>query len=119
MIHGGMYFPKRWPELAKSGAEFIQFFSNASLPSNSTHKRSLATPLFNIDRRQTANNGTTNDDPAPDYSFQGVTCADAADAGGVATKDVFDFLVKVTREVSPMCKFFNCLRRSSILNRLL
>ncbi|KAH7344213.1 Alpha/Beta hydrolase protein [Rhizoctonia solani] len=101
-IFQGMYQPTQWPELAKKGAEIIQFLHNAS-STNSTHaKRSLPAPLLDIRRRQTGTNGTTNDDPAPDYSFQGVTCADAADPGNVTTKDVFDYLVKVTREVSQM-----------------
>lgn len=42
---------------------------------------------------------SSNDDPPPDYSFQAITCADAPDAN-YTTKDVFDELVRVTREVS-------------------
>lgn len=39
------------------------------------------------------------DDTPPDYSFQAITCSDAPDAN-YTTKDVFDELVRVTREVS-------------------
>ncbi|KAG8707836.1 hypothetical protein FRC11_007094 [Ceratobasidium sp. 423] len=105
-LYQGMYTPTKWPELAEQGATFVDFFRNISLLPSST-KRSVGAPIFDIGRRQTANNGTTSNttttnDPAPDYAFQGVTCADAVDAGNVTTKDVFDFLVKVTREVSQM-----------------
>ncbi|CAE6465220.1 unnamed protein product [Rhizoctonia solani] len=100
-LYQGMYTPTKWPQLAEQGAAFVNFFHNISLLPSST-KRSIPAPMFDIKRRQTANNGTTTNDPAPDYAFQGVTCADAVDAGNVTTKDVFDFLVKVTREVSQM-----------------
>ncbi|KDN33735.1 hypothetical protein RSAG8_13166, partial [Rhizoctonia solani AG-8 WAC10335] len=102
-IFQGMYQPSKWPELANQLAEINQAFQNVS-STNSTHtKRSLRAPLpvLDLGRRQSNSNGT-NDDPAPDYSFQGVTCADAVDAGNVTTKEVFDLLVTVTREVSPM-----------------
>ncbi|GAB1525262.1 hypothetical protein RhiTH_008420 [Rhizoctonia solani] len=106
-IYRGLYTPSRWPAMAEEGAKYVEAFRNLSLLSNSPHKRSLLEPLLDIVRRQTSNNGTSNNgtsnnDPAPDYSFQGVTCADAVDAGNTTTRDVFDFLVKVTREVSPM-----------------
>ncbi|CAE6500443.1 unnamed protein product [Rhizoctonia solani] len=103
LLYKGMYTPTKWPELADQGAQLVAVAQNLSLLSNSTHiKRLLRAPLFDIDRRQSTTNVTTNRDPAPDYAFQGVTCADAIDAGNITTKNVFDFLVKVTREVSPM-----------------
>ncbi|KAL5634901.1 hypothetical protein ACGC1H_002804 [Rhizoctonia solani] len=103
LLYKGMYKPTKWTELADQGAQLVGVAQNLSLLSNSTHiKRLLRVPLFDIDRRQNTTNVTTNRDPAPDYAFQGVTCADAIDAGNVTTKNVFDFLVKVTREVSPM-----------------
>lgn len=101
-----MYTPSKWSELADQGAQLVAVAQNLSLLSNSTHvKRLILEPLFDIGRRQSTTNATTSRDPAPDYAFQGVTCADAVDPGNVTTKDVFDFLVKVTREVSQMCTF--------------
>ncbi|CAE6456002.1 unnamed protein product [Rhizoctonia solani] len=100
-IFQGMYSPTEWPGLAKELAEVNQLLQNVSVTNSTQTKRALRAPLFNFGRRQSTSNGT-NDDPAPDYSFQGVTCADAVDAGDVTTKEVFDFLVAVTREVSPM-----------------
>ena len=46
-------------------------------------------------------------------------CADAADAGDVTTKDVFDMLVNVTRSVSPMCKLDSLPSRRGHLFKLL
>lgn len=47
--------------------------------------------------RDDSNTSTT--EPPPDYSFQAITCSDAPDAD-YTTKDVFDELVRTTREVS-------------------
>lgn len=96
-----MYTPTTWPKTAETLATYAEFLHKALGTSNSTVKRSLPT-LPDLERRQT--NSTNDDDPAPDYAFQGVTCADAIDAGNVTTKDVFDFLVTVTRTVSQMCR---------------
>ncbi|KAJ1300924.1 hypothetical protein OPQ81_003350 [Rhizoctonia solani] len=102
ILFASMKTPSEWPELAKLLSSYEdEFRNNSSLP-NPTHKRSVRVPIFDIGRRTSSNNGTTNSDPAPSYAFQGITCADAVDAGNVTTRDVFDFLVKVTREVSPM-----------------
>ncbi|KAL5637297.1 hypothetical protein ACGC1H_001066 [Rhizoctonia solani] len=100
-IFQGMYRPTAWPGLAEELAGINQFLQNISVTNATQTKRSVRVPLFDLGRRQSTRNGT-NDDPAPDYSFQGVTCSDAVDAGNVTTKEVFDFLVTVTRDVSPM-----------------
>ncbi|KAG8731172.1 hypothetical protein FRC11_004815, partial [Ceratobasidium sp. 423] len=102
LLYKGMYTPIEWPKLAEQLTPLIEAVQNISSLSNSTHKRSIRTPVSDISRRQNSNNGTTNEDPAPNYAFQGVTCGDAVDPGNVTTKDTFDFLVKVTREVSQM-----------------
>ncbi|KAJ1307669.1 hypothetical protein OPQ81_001762 [Rhizoctonia solani] len=104
IIYGGMYSPAGWPRLAERLAAIHEFLTNTTSESNSTHtKRSLSTSLVEIlPRQSTTTNNTANHDPAPDYAFQGVTCADALDAGNTTTKDVFDFLVHITRTVSPM-----------------
>ncbi|CAE7193805.1 unnamed protein product [Rhizoctonia solani] len=98
MVHDGMYHPSGWPQLAKDLVEVYKVVHNETRTSQT--KRSLPEPLIGVSPRQTANG--TNSDPAPDYAFQGVTCADAVDPGDTTTKDVFDFLVEVTRTVSPM-----------------
>jgi hypothetical protein len=98
-----MYQPTNWPKLAEDLAETRTFLDHVALLNSTGTKRSLLPSLLDFERRQT-NDTSDDDDPAPDYTFQGVTCADAVDAGNVTTKDVFDFLVNVTRTVSQMCK---------------
>lgn len=127
-IYQGMYTPTNWPALAQSLAEVAAFLDHTSSTNNSTfnstddnnvtttvERRSLRSPIFDfpiLPRDTSTNNNTSNstntnttttDDPAPDYAFQGVTCGDAIDAGDVTTKNVFDYLVNVTRTVSQMC----------------
>ncbi|KAG8790144.1 hypothetical protein FRC12_012673 [Ceratobasidium sp. 428] len=109
MLFQGMYTPTLWPELAKNLSDIAQFlttnFSSSGNPRNSSTKRSTHVPLLRreslspLTRRQ---NPTNDSDPAPDYAFQAVTCADAVDPGNVTTRMVFDELVRVTRDVSPM-----------------
>ncbi|KAG8793299.1 hypothetical protein FRC12_003174 [Ceratobasidium sp. 428] len=49
------------------------------------------------------NGGNANDDPpSDDYTFQAVACADAADAGNVTTKMVFNSVVDSARTASPV-----------------
>ncbi|KAF8699096.1 MEROPS serine peptidase family S33, partial [Rhizoctonia solani] len=104
LIYSGMYSPAGWPKLAEDLESIHEFLQNTTSGSSSTQtKRSLPTTLLDIVPRQTTTATATADiDPPPDYAFQGVTCADAVDAGNTTTKDVFDFLVHVTRTVSPM-----------------
>ncbi|CAE6403564.1 hypothetical protein ACGC1H_005348 [Rhizoctonia solani] len=99
----GMYSPTTWPDLAKDLLSMHERFVSATDAHNYTQatRRSTHRHRLNITRRQT-NSTTSDEDSAPDYSFQGVTCADAIDAGTTTTKDVFDYLVNVTRTVSPM-----------------
>ncbi|KAG9122808.1 hypothetical protein FRC07_000644 [Ceratobasidium sp. 392] len=115
MLFNGMYAPTQWPELAKNLSTIHDFIvtnmspsgnpGNSSTPDNSSRKRAInlpvsrRSPLVPLTRRQSP---TNNSNPAPDYAFQAVTCADAIDAGNVTTQMVFDELVRVTRDVSPM-----------------
>ncbi|KEP46988.1 putative hydrolase [Rhizoctonia solani 123E] len=96
-IFRGMYSPSSWPTLALELAEVANEVLDSA---NHETKRSL--PTSPIDMQSAVEKTSANADPAPDYAFQGVTCADALDAGNTTTKDVFDFLVHVTRTVSPM-----------------
>ncbi|KAG8687540.1 hypothetical protein FRC11_007064, partial [Ceratobasidium sp. 423] len=65
-------------------------------------ERSLIVPGRNGNNTNNNTIAAIAEEPAPDYSFQGVTCADVIDAGNVTTKDVFDMLVRTARNVSPM-----------------
>jgi hypothetical protein len=110
-----MYGPSDWPSLAKQLVGIHEFLQNAtSTPSSTQAKRSPDTRFIDILPRQSTNN-TSGNQQAIDYAFQGVTCADALDAGNTTTKDVFDFLVYTTRTVSPMCEFWIAARMNASL----
>ncbi|QRV92000.1 Abhydrolase domain-containing protein [Ceratobasidium sp. AG-Ba] len=114
-----MYFPTKWPELAETLAKITKTSNNNTSSVGSISKAKRATewdttllPRAPVFRRQ----NSSNSDPASSYAFQGITCADSVDAGNVTTKMVFDDILRVTREVSPMFgpsqwfSFHNCHR---------
>ncbi|KAG9124179.1 hypothetical protein FRC07_012564 [Ceratobasidium sp. 392] len=98
----GMYAPSQWKDLAVALKGRYDIIVSAI---GSPAKRS--TPLSNFDRRHTLIGEfdlrtRQSSEAPPDYAIQAITCADAVDPGDVTTQMVFDYLVKVTREVSPM-----------------
>ncbi|KAG9092827.1 hypothetical protein FS749_015411 [Ceratobasidium sp. UAMH 11750] len=100
LLFSGMYQPTGWPKLAETLKTYWDF-----LQGSSASKRSL--PLPPIDHLKRAGNVArqtpeANSDPAPVYSIQAITCADAMDPGNVTSQMVFDEMVRVTREVSQM-----------------
>ncbi|KAG8707348.1 hypothetical protein FRC09_001879 [Ceratobasidium sp. 395] len=78
----GMYTPTTWVDLAKSLQACWDFLNS--------NPGSQLEYCYNPGQPTTPN----------DYSFQAVTCADAADSVNVTTKMVFEELVNVTRDVS-------------------
>jgi hypothetical protein len=102
LLFSGMYRPTEWPKLAEDIKSAAAVLINATSETPPT-KRSFELPHTPALRRQGSSNSS---DPAPDYAFQAVTCSDAIDAGNVTTQMVFDELVRVTRDVSQMCKLF-------------
>ncbi|KAG9107874.1 hypothetical protein FRC07_008567 [Ceratobasidium sp. 392] len=98
-IYNGMYQPKQWPGLAQELRGMSDFLDNpaAGVP----NKRWLPEPPPH--RRARRQNAPDPNDPAPDYAFQAVACADSVDAGNVTTQTVFDSLVDTSRTTSQMC----------------
>ncbi|KDQ21467.1 hypothetical protein BOTBODRAFT_25909 [Botryobasidium botryosum FD-172 SS1] len=97
-IMGDMYNPTNWPDLATALLDMYDQIKAGKSP---------AAPLVRPKLRRQSNTNSTSDpdshpEAAPDYSFQAITCADALDSGNTTTKDVFDEIVRVTREVSPL-----------------
>ncbi|QRV92028.1 Abhydrolase domain-containing protein [Ceratobasidium sp. AG-Ba] len=89
LLFKGMYFPAQWPQLAQTILPAWNFLTN----NGTLTKRTLSLP----EKRQT--NAT---EKASVYGLQSITCADAIDAGNTTTRDVFDEMVRVTRDVSQM-----------------
>ncbi|KAG8698244.1 hypothetical protein FRC09_007334 [Ceratobasidium sp. 395] len=103
----GMYGPATWRQLAE---DLRTRWDHLVTIMNNTPTRRYD-PVFKLTRRiiparnvdvQVRQTTPGNPDPPPDYAFQAITCADAVDPGDVTTKMVFDELVRVAREVSPM-----------------
>jgi len=49
------------------------------------------------------------------YSFQAITCGDSIDQSDITTRAVFDELIRVVKDVSPMCElsYYSVLRQPS------
>ncbi|KDQ17322.1 hypothetical protein BOTBODRAFT_30140 [Botryobasidium botryosum FD-172 SS1] len=93
-IMDDMENPTQWPELAKALFDMYN-----QIKTGEAHLTPLVRPRLH---HRGDNNSTSDSDEAPDYSFQAITCADALDSGNATTRDVFDEIVRVTREVSPL-----------------
>ncbi|KAG8720004.1 hypothetical protein FRC09_010255 [Ceratobasidium sp. 395] len=100
-IYQAMYGPNRWPALATKlqaiRASLKQVMSGSS-------RRSFELPPWQeITKRQAnASNPDESDLPSSTYAIHAITCTDAVDPGDTTTRMVFDEIVRVTREVSPM-----------------
>ncbi|QRW06145.1 Abhydrolase domain-containing protein [Ceratobasidium sp. AG-Ba] len=102
ILFQGMYSPAQWPEVARTILTARNFLtSNGTLT-----KRSLSLP----EKRQT--NAT---EKASAYGRQSITCADAIDAGNTTTRDVFDEMVRVTRDVSQCLDLLSKLAASTVI----
>ncbi|QRW02523.1 Abhydrolase domain-containing protein [Ceratobasidium sp. AG-Ba] len=88
-----LYEPINWSSSAQSLADFHAALSNAT----STSK--LAQRDFHWPAKR--DNGNTSD-PATDYSYQAITCADAVDMPTTTTRDGFEAVVSLTKNVTRM-----------------
>jgi hypothetical protein len=97
-----MYSPSSWPSIAEVLASYSDLLSNTTISTKA--RRAEERIIFPGRNTNSTENDTTVDDPAFDYSFQGITCADAIDTVNVTTKDVFDMILSTARNVSPTCR---------------
>lgn len=96
-IHGILYTPDRWADFA--AGPFYQFYQDLVQASNtnlSLASRSLWAPPEL--KRQSGQSW-------PDYTFQAISCGDSIDESDITSQAVFDELVRVVKDVSPMCKW--------------
>ncbi|CEL59949.1 Putative hydrolase Mb2247c OS=Mycobacterium bovis (strain ATCC BAA-935 / AF2122/97) GN=Mb2247c PE=3 SV=1 [Rhizoctonia solani AG-1 IB] len=98
-LFGAMYSPSSWPSIAEVLASYSDLLSNTTISTKA--RRTEERIIFPGRNTNSTENDTTVDDPAFDYSFQGITCADAIDTVNVTTKDVFDMILSTARNVSP------------------
>ena len=101
-IHGILYTPDQWADFAAGPFyEFYQDLVQASNSNISLASRSLwAPPEF---KRQSTQDW-------PDYTFQAISCGDSIDESDITSQAVFDELIRVVKDVSPMCEWsiFRC-----------
>lgn len=93
-IHQILYQPGEWADFATN--TFLPYYEELVQASGSDltlATRSLWTPPGL--KRQ------SNQD-FPDYTFQAITCGDSIDQDNITTQAVFDELVRVVKDVSPM-----------------
>ncbi|KAH7335772.1 TAP-like protein-domain-containing protein [Rhizoctonia solani] len=100
LLWSGMYHPREWPALAQNLAQISAALSNSTNSTSTPKARSLyyRTHPMSFIRRDNANSS----DPATDYAYQAITCADAVDAGNSTTKQGFETVVDLTDNYSRM-----------------
>jgi hypothetical protein len=108
-----LYHPRQWPELAQSLAQISAALSGTTNSSGSIHTRNTLRKINPAQLMRRANNSNSSD-PATDYAYQAITCADTVDAGNSTTKQGFDTLVDVTNNYTRMCEF-GFGRQSSVI----
>ncbi|CAE6456295.1 unnamed protein product [Rhizoctonia solani] len=104
LLFAGLYKPQLWSNMSLTLYALKEALDDPAAANLTQAKRWLPDSVSPLDdqlkpRAEPSSNQTTL---AYAYDYEAVTCSDAADAGDVTTKDVFDFVVKTTHEVSPM-----------------
>ena len=96
LIHDALYHPAKWAAFA-SGT-FYEFYQGIvqSTGSNLTLATRSAWGPPEL-KRQSAQDWTS-------YTFHAISCGDSIDGGDVTTQDVFDELIRVVKDVSPICE---------------
>ena len=117
-IHQTLYSPSQWASFASG--YFYDFYQEVVRASNSSlslaSRSAWTSPEF---KRQSSQEW-------PDYTFQAISCGDSIDESNITTQAVFDELIRVVKDVSPMCKspyFHQLLQRligcaQSVVNSL-
>jgi len=96
-IHNTLYTPDQWADFA--AGPFYEFYKELIQASDSNltlASRSLWAPP-ELKRQSTQ--------AWPDYTFQAISCGDSIDESDITTQAVFDELVRVVKDVSPMCEW--------------
>ncbi|CAE6485194.1 unnamed protein product [Rhizoctonia solani] len=104
IIFQGLYTPQNWPDLAQNLKKAAVSLSNHASFNATKYKRWLSTPANIVGNQHNPRNQppaiTTDENHM--YASEAITCGDSQDARRVTTKEVFDHIIKITREVSHM-----------------
>lgn len=96
-IHHTLYTPNTWAKFASG--DFYTFYQGIVQATGQkiplAPRSEWALPEF---KRQSGQEW-------PDYTFQAISCGDSIDESNITTQAVFTELIRVVKDVSPMCKF--------------
>ncbi|KAH7335773.1 TAP-like protein-domain-containing protein [Rhizoctonia solani] len=102
LLWANMYYPKNWPELARNLAQTYTALSNSTTGNSTNGLETRDLPRQIRPMPFTRRDNTNSSDPATDYAYQAVTCADAVDAGNSTTKQGFETVVDLTNKYTRM-----------------
>ncbi|CAE6531988.1 unnamed protein product [Rhizoctonia solani] len=97
-----LYGPQAWQNLAEYLQNTSDFLRNSTSVNATATKQWLPNSVNLINNSRKRRDDPNSIEQPTMHAYEGVTCADAQDAGNTTTKDVFDFVVKTTRQVSHM-----------------
>ncbi|CAE6510606.1 unnamed protein product [Rhizoctonia solani] len=95
---------ENWPDLAQNLKKAAVVLSNPASFNATKYKRWLTTPANIVGNQHNPRNQppAITTDETHMYANEAITCGDSQDARRVTTKEVFDDIIKITREVSHM-----------------
>jgi hypothetical protein len=95
-IHQDLYTPDQWATFA--AGDFLDFYQGLVQASGSNLTLAIRSMWAPPESKRQSNQDF------PDYTFHAITCGDSIDQDNVTTQSVFDELVRVVKDVSPMCE---------------
>ncbi|CAE6498743.1 unnamed protein product [Rhizoctonia solani] len=100
LLWSGMYLPRQWPDLAQNLAQISMALSNSANSTSTLKARDLSRRINPMPFMRRDN--TNSSDPATEYAYQAITCADAVDTGNSTTQQVFETVVDLTDNYTRM-----------------
>ena len=99
-LYRALYSPEKWAKFASG--EFYNFYRDIARDTGSSLPPAARDPPEL--KRESSQNW-------PTYTSQAITCGDSIDwQNYITTRTVFDELIRVVRDVSPMCMWTCCNR---------
>ncbi|KAH7329759.1 Alpha/Beta hydrolase protein [Rhizoctonia solani] len=102
VIFQALYGPEAWSNLAEYLKGASDFLRDPTSVNSAAIKRWMPRSVNPMNNNHKPRNEPNTTESTTMYAYEAVACADAQDAGNTTTKDVFDFVVKVTGQVSHM-----------------
>ena len=97
LLYQTLYQPETWANFSGKIYEYYQDVVQASGSNLTLTTRSAQAPP-ELKRQSSGQDWV-------DYTFQAITCGDSIDESNITTRAVFDELIRVVKDVSPMCEW--------------